>query len=103
MSETDATTADTAVLSPLQEDAGHAPAGPRIRWAGIAWGTIFCAIGLTTMLIAGSPARRDGFGDWIGQLGVGGIVLVGVLALGILILILGILAVIRRAQTPRAG
>lgn len=75
----------------------------RTRWAGIVWGTIFAAVGLATMLIVTSPDRRAGFGGWAASLTPGGFVVMGVLAFGCLILVLGLLAAVRRLQRRRVA
>ena len=87
-------------MEPLRDSPGSTA---RVRWAGILWGTIFAAIGLATALIVTSPDRRDAFGGWLGTLTPGGFVLVGVLTLGCLILVLGLLAAVRRLQRRRVA
>lgn len=91
---------DVADESPLVADSVPRP---RTRWAGIVWGTIFAAIALATALIVTSPERRDAFGGWLASLTPGGFVLVGVLAFGCLILVLGLLAAARRLQRRRVA
>lgn len=71
---------------------------PPIRWAAIVWGTIVAAIAVAVLTVLGSNVRRQAFADWLGGLGVGGFVMLGILAVGIFILILAALALIRRAQ-----
>ena len=75
---------------------------PRIRSGAIAWGLIVCAIAGTVLATVNSREARDGFLDWIGEMPPGGLAVVGLLALGVLILLLSGLAMIRRAQS-RAG
>jgi len=74
---------------------------PRIRFGTIAWGLIVCAIAATTLAIISDPERRDGFGGWLLQLDGRSAVNIAVLAFGALLLLLGLLAVIRRAQRAR--
>lgn len=74
---------------------------PRIRFGTIAWGLIVCAIAATTLAVIGDPARRAGFGGWLLQLDGRAAVNIAVLAFGALLLLLGLLAVIRRAQRAR--
>ncbi|KQV06277.1 hypothetical protein [Leifsonia sp. Root112D2] len=103
--------AETEVLAAEIHDASEAgpdkttttAARPRTRWAGIVWGTVFAAVGLVTMLIVTSPDRRAGFGSWAATLTPGGFVVMGVLALGCLILVLGLLAAVRRLQRRRVA
>ncbi len=75
---------------------------PRIRWSSLAWGLIAIIAAGWTLAIVGSPEARAGFVHWITGLGAGGWIVVGVLALGALILLQGVLALLRRTQRPRA-
>lgn len=77
------------------------PPRPRIRFGTIAWGLIVCAIAATTLAIISDPERRAGFGGWLLQLDGRAAANIVVLAFGALLLLLGLLAVIRRAQRAR--
>jgi hypothetical protein len=85
---------------PAQADVVRDP-HPRIRFGTIAWGLIVCAIAATTLAVIGDPERRDAFGSWLLQLDGRAAVNIAVLAFGALLLLLGLLAVIRRAQRAR--
>ena len=77
---------------------------PRIRFGAIAWGLIVCALAATTLWISTDESRRIAFGDWISGLTPGTSGLIMLLILGILLLLWGGLAAIRRSQergTPR--
>lgn len=76
--------------------------GPRTRWAGIIWGAVFSALAVTVLVTVGSGERRAAFGDWASSLTVAGFTLVVVLALGCLLLLLGLLAAVRQVQRRRA-
>lgn len=99
---------ETGATMPLPENEPGATAplptepGPRIRWAGIVWGAIFSALALTVLVIITSPDRVDAFGSWVIALGPGGAVVTGVIALGALVLVVGVLAALRAAQRRRA-
>ncbi|MCU1528657.1 MAG: hypothetical protein JWP75_2420 [Frondihabitans sp.] len=74
---------------------------PRIRWGGVIWGALFCAFGVVVMVVLSSDENRTGFTSWIDGLGPAGAGLVGVVALGAFVLILGIVGAAGRAQRPR--
>jgi hypothetical protein len=74
---------------------------PRPRWGTAVWGILVVIAALETLNIAGSPDARADFVQWWVGLGVGGLVVVGVLAIGALILLQGVLALLRRATRPR--
>lgn len=71
---------------------------PRVRSGAIAWGLIVLGIAISVLVTVSSPASRRGFAEWLGDLTPGSVAIIGVLALGVLILLLAALALIRRAQ-----
>ncbi|ROQ37536.1 hypothetical protein EDF46_2995 [Frondihabitans sp. PhB188] len=77
------------------------PALPRVRWAGIVWGAVFAALGITVMSVLSSDASRYSFAVWAQSLGPWGAGLVAVVALGALLLVTGVLGAIARAQRAR--
>ena len=74
---------------------------PRTRWAGIIWGAVFSALAVTVLVMVGSDERRAAFGVWASSLTVAGFTLVIVLALGCLLLLLGLLGAVRQVQRRR--
>ena len=76
-------------------------ARPRIRWGAIVWGLIVCAIAAATLQVTRVAESREGFTLWLTRLTPGGIWLIVVLVTGGILLLLGLLAAVRRAQ--RAG
>lgn len=109
----DATPHDTLPLGQPQSEANSAPVspaagpwatdaavlrGPRIRWAGVVWGALFCAFGVVVMSVLSTTANRIAFTAWVDGLGPGGGTLLGVAALGALLLVLGVVAAAGRAQ-----
>jgi uncharacterized integral membrane protein len=74
---------------------------PRTRWAAIVWGLIIAGIALTTLVIVGSPERRLALADWAATLTPGAFWILSVLVVGVFILVLALLALIRRAQQGR--
>jgi hypothetical protein len=86
--------------TPDQEAPAVRGARPRIRSGAIAWGLIVMATAGGVLFALADPARRAAFTAWLTTLTPGGAILVGVIALGTLLLLLGVLAVIRRAQRP---
>lgn len=71
---------------------------PRIRWGAIVWGTIVTVVMVAVLVILVSPDRRDAFATWLETLGTGGFVMIGILLAGFIILLLAVLAMVRRAQ-----
>ena len=71
---------------------------PRVRAGAIAWGLIVIGIAAAVLVTVSSAASRRDFAVWLGDLTPGSVAIIGVLALGALILLLAGLALIRRAQ-----
>jgi hypothetical protein len=65
------------------------------------WSLLFGAIAATTLWVTVVPARRDALGEWL--LGLGPVVaaLYALLAIGVLIVVFGLVAVIRRGERAR--
>jgi hypothetical protein len=76
-------------------------AKPRIRWGAVAWGLIAIAIAVTAMVITGSPDNRTAFAEWLAQLTAATMWLIAVFVVGGIILLLGLLAVLRRGHRGR--
>ena len=71
---------------------------PRVRAGAIAWGLIVIGTAVSVLVTVSSPASRRDFAGWLGDVTPGSVAIIGVLALGVLILLLAALALIRRAQ-----
>jgi len=76
---------------------------PRIRAGAIVWGLFVIGIGVTTLSVVADASRRAALFTWATTLTPGGAVLVGVIAIGAVLLLLGVLGAISRAQRPRDG
>jgi hypothetical protein len=88
----------------ITTDASAARQGrPRTRWAAIVWGLIIAGIAATTLAIVGSPERRQAVSDWAATLTPGAFWILSVLVVGMFILVLAVLALIRRAQRRRSA
>lgn len=74
---------------------------PRTRWAAVVWGCVFLAAALGALWIIVDDDRRDTAGTWIGTLTPGPAFAYLGLAVGLLLLIVGVVGLIRRMQ--RAG
>ncbi|MDQ1598271.1 MAG: hypothetical protein QOI70_1695 [Microbacteriaceae bacterium] len=72
---------------------------PRVRWGAIAWGVIASAIVVATLSLAGSPTRRDSFAGWLFALSPGAIIVLVAIAIGAILLLLGILAALRKTDS----
>ena len=90
----------TEPTAPHQDAAPILPA-PRTRWAAIIWGAVFAAIALWALRVFGDVEGRIALAMWIGGLTPASAVGYLVLALGTLVLVLGLIAVLRRAQRRR--
>ena len=95
---------DETVTIPIDETADATASTPiprpRIRWGAITWGLIVTGIAIVVPSVAGSAQGRGSMADFLGDLTFGSASLILVLALGVTVLLLGLLAVIRRAQRP---
>jgi hypothetical protein len=95
-------TQPTAVIETETDDVTDvAPGRPRPRWGTAVWGILVVFAALETLNIAGSPAVRADVVQWWVGLGTGGLIVVGVLALGALILLQGVLALLKHATRQR--
>ena len=80
----------------------EAPA-PRIRWAGIVWGTVFALLAGTAVWTLAAASRITAVHEWLRTLSPtevhpGWVIGIVVLAGGVLLLILGGVALLRSAQ-----
>jgi hypothetical protein len=76
---------------------------PRIRWAGIVWGTLFAVFSATALAVLADLARRAAVRDAIMgladlHLSPAVIVAVSVLAVGGLLAVIGVTTLTRRAR-----
>lgn len=74
---------------------------PHVRAGSIVWGAIVITVAALALWVAVSGTRREAAIDWMLALTPGTAAVVGVLALGGILLIAGVLAAIRRAQRQR--
>lgn len=74
---------------------------PRIRWGAIVWGLLVGTVAVATLAVTRTAASREDFALWLAQLTPDGIWLIVVLVAGGILLLLGLLAAIRRTQGPR--
>lgn len=78
-------------------------AGPRVRWAGIIWGALFAILAATAMWLLAEASRVEAIAEWLrtlapGEFNPGWVIGFVALAGGLLLLLLGGLALIRSAQ-----
>jgi hypothetical protein len=64
---------------------------------------IATAIVVETLVVAGSPSRRHEFGNWLLELNAGDVVVLVAIAIGSLLLLLGILTALRRSGNRRTA
>jgi hypothetical protein len=89
-----ATAAATAALSVT-------PGRPHVRWGGVVWGALLVAIAGFVLFTVSSRARQSAFETWVAGLTPGVGWTLAVVAVGVFILILALLAVVRSAQRNR--
>ncbi|WP_448002846.1 hypothetical protein [Agromyces bauzanensis] len=110
MSETDAATrTDTATTTIFEATDGAAtthvpgtsPARPTVRWGALVWSLIFGAVAATTLWVVVDRDRRDAVDVWLLDLTPLAATLYLLLALGALIAVFGLVALIRRGERAR--
>ncbi|MFB8145692.1 hypothetical protein ACFC1W_02995 [Microbacterium sp. NPDC056003] len=82
-------------------------AEPRVRWAGIVWGAVFAMLAGFALWVLAEASRLDAVREWLRSLSPadlqpGWVIGVTVLAGGVLLLILGGVALLRSAQLRMA-
>lgn len=78
-----------------------AVARPTVRWGALVWSLIFAATAATTLWVAVDPDRRDALGEWLLDLSPVAASLYALLALGVLVVAFGLVAVIRHGERTR--
>ncbi len=96
---TDEALTPDALTSPLQAPTSQRP---RIRWAGIVWGVVFAALALAGMSLTSQPGSLDDFAGRLLTTSVGAVIGYGLLAVGALVLIIGLVGLLRHAQVALA-
>ena len=107
-------TEPTVPLDPPTAESAHeatpvsaAPAltapAPRVRWAGIIWGSVMAAAAASALWFLADPAHYAPLRRWLLTLEPesfqpGWIVGIAIIAVGLLLLIIGAVALLRRAQ-----
>lgn len=101
----DATTVVAEIAEPpaaVTVAADDTAPGPRTRWAGIVWGLVFAGLAIAGVWLTGDADRVDALSEWLQQLDAGTAIAYGLLALGGLVLVLGLTGLLRRAQRALA-
>ncbi len=82
-------------------EAGHTDAAasrPTVRWGALVWSLIFAGIAATTLWVVVDSGRRVALGDWLLDLSPVAASLYALLALGVLAVVFGLVALIRRGE-----
>jgi len=74
---------------------------PRTRWAAIVWGVCFAALAWFGIWMLSGDDRRSDVSDWFASLTPGTTTAMVLLAVGVLVLITGLVGLIRRGQLRR--
>lgn len=96
-------TPPAAPAMPRSEAGTQSPTAPRTRWASIIWGLVFAAVAVAGIWTLSVESRRDDLTTWIGTLTPGTLGGIALLAVGALVLVLGAIGLIRRAQRRSAS
>ena len=89
---------------PLDDDGRAAPViGPRTRWAAIVWGLVFAALASGALYVVLSPEHRLELIEWVTSLEPATLALYGALAIGVIVLLFGLVGLLRRAQRAIAA
>jgi hypothetical protein len=89
---------ETETIVQQVPDTAARPARPRTRWGAVVWGLIVTATAAFILFIGSDAGQRSGFSIWLGGLTPVSIGLIVVLGAGIAIMLIALLAVVRRAQ-----
>lgn len=89
---------DTRASAPEPSTADGSAARPRTRWAAIIWGAFFAALALGALWMFARPEGRRDLSDWIMSLTPGAVTAYSLLAVGALVLVVGLVGLVRRAQ-----
>lgn len=71
---------------------------PRIRYGALVWGLIVTVVSAITLIVATDPEKSREFITWIDGLSEPAIGLIALIALGGLILLLGLVSLLRQTQ-----
>lgn len=82
-------------------DPSPAIARPMVRWGALVWSLLFGALAATTLWVIVEPARRDAVGAAFANLSPLAAALYALLAIGVLIVVFGLVALIRRRERAR--
>lgn len=93
-----ASPAPASTLGPASTPAPASPLRPRTRWAGIVWGAVFAALAFAGISLTSRPASLDDVATGLLTISVGAVVGYALLAVGALVLIIGLVGLLRHAQ-----
>ena len=88
---------DTAATAPPAAAAEQ----PTVRWGALVWGLLFGLTAVTTLWIIVDPGRRDAIDDWFVSLNPLAAVLYALVAVGVIVVLFGIVGLIRRGERAR--
>lgn len=74
---------------------------PTVRWGALVWSLLFGALAATTLWVIAEPARRDAVASSFANLSPLAAALYALLALGVLVVVFGLVGLIRRAERAR--
>ena len=90
-------------VAPAPIDAAASSHGPRTRWAAIVWGLVFAALASGALYVVLSPQHRLELIEWVTGLQPTTLALYGALAIGVIVLLFGLVGLLRRAQRALAA
>ncbi len=95
--------AGTTSAAPAPTETPAAGHGPRTRWAAIVWGLVFAALAGGALYVVLSPQHRLELIKWVTSLEATTLALYGALAIGVIVLLFGLVGLLRRAQRALAA
>jgi hypothetical protein len=96
-----AAAATDAATTTATDASGTRPARPTVRWGALVWSLVFAGIAATTLWVVVDPTRRDALDAWLFELSPLAAGLYLLLAIGALIAVFGVVALVRRGERAR--
>lgn len=98
-----ATTAEVTASAPYPQHVEPADTpSPRVRVGAIVWGVLVVAFAALVVAVSASPGARDAFERWQASLSPAGWLLLGIIALGAVVLLIAGASAVRSAQRRAA-
>ena len=100
-------TAATAIFGHLGQETSQTDAAstrlarPTVRWGALVWSLLFAALAAATLWVVVDPTRRAALDAWLFELSPLAAGLYLLLAIGALVAVFGVVALVRRGERAR--